>query len=492
LVWTGSVGETYTLNQVYSALADLFDETGQMDDGSVMSAETPVEYTIGIIDSGDLDPWYVTYDCMEHITGGALRTSSWARVTSSNTGVVVVPVTTNTIVTGDIGFDISGATTGNGTLLEVIEAGTTDYLVIRPNSSAAGDDFTTASQVITCNGNTADQSGAASFTGEQIWANLYSIGTIESDTHIYLYQGKVSDATRVRINSITDSTQDWWGDGHIDVCVYTKNYRVATFPIIDSGYIKAFARKGSTYYDNFETSTSVTSGGRNPVPINTASDLDNPTGYKSITFTASSGNWNVGDEMSGDSSNARAVITQIDSPGATQTVHYYLLDDPQTDFSSGVETLTNEDDTGTGTKNGSAPANQGPALATWFTNDAFPTVAHANTTADINDDSVDEYYGITIDCNQNPLSEVYEWLKYITRDGGTTTGNTDGVEGEQYVGAEAYLKYTGSVSGTIAEGSDVTQETSGATGIVISHDTTNKVILFINLSSILRPLRDLS
>ena len=56
MVWTGSVGETYTLNEVYSALADLFDETGQMDDGSVMSAETPVEYTIGIIDSGDLDP----------------------------------------------------------------------------------------------------------------------------------------------------------------------------------------------------------------------------------------------------------------------------------------------------------------------------------------------------------------------------------------------------------------------------------------------------
>lgn len=480
LVWTGSTSypkATYTLNAIYSALADLFDEQGQMDDGSVMSAETPVEYTIGIIDSGDSDPWYITYDCMEHIRGGALRTSSWTRSTNSNTGIVVVPVTSNTIVTGDIGFDISGATTGNGTLLEVIEDGATDYLVIRPNSSVAGDDFTTASQVITCNAHTATQSGSASFTGEQIWANLYSIGTIEPDTHIYLYQGLVSNASRARKRSINDSTRDWWGDGHIDVCVYTKDFKQASFPIIDGGYVKAFARKGSTYYDSFETATSTTSGGRNPIPINTAVDLDNPTGYKSITFTASAGNWNVGNEITGDSSNARAIITQIDNPGSTQTVHYYLIGDPQIDFSSGAENLTNEDDTGTGTKDASAPADQGPALSSWFTNNAPPSVSFTATTSDIDDDGTNEFYGITVNCNSNPLSEVYEWLKYTTRNGGTTTANTDGIAAEQYVGAEAYLKYTGTVTGSIAEGSDVTQETSLATGIVISHDTTNKVIL---------------
>ncbi|NIT03765.1 hypothetical protein GTO10_02415 [Candidatus Saccharibacteria bacterium] len=483
LVWTGGATTTHTLNEVYSALANLFDELGQMDDGSVMSAETPVEYTIGIIDAGDSDPWYVTYDCMEHITSGALRTSSWTRQTGTNTGIVVVPVTaaTNTIVTGDVGNDISGATTGNGTLLEVIDIGATDdYLVIRPNSSVAGDDFTTNGQTITEAGSshTATQSGASSFTGEQIWANLYSIGTIEPDTHIYLYQGTVSDASRARISSITDSTQDWWGDGHIDICVYTKDFTQASFPIIDGGYIKAFARKGSTYYDNFETATSTTSGGRNPVPINTATDLDNSTGYKSITTTAvATDDFNVGDEINGATSGARAIITQIDGSSPTYTFHYYLLGDPQTDFQTAAETVTDVDATGSATKDGNAPANQGPALNSWFTNNTPPTVTHANTTFDVDDDGTAEYYGITIDCNQNPLSEVYEWLKYITRNGGTTTANTDGIEGEQYVGAEAYLAYTGAVTGSINEGSDVTQETSGATGIVISHDTTNKVIL---------------
>lgn len=489
LNWSGGATTTYTMNQIYSALQDLFDEAVQMDDGTVMSAETPTEYTIGIIDSGDTDPWYVTYDLMEHVAGdtslgqraGALRTSNWTRTEGSNTGIVVVAVTSNTIVSGDIGKDITANTDGDsGTLLDVIEAGATDYLVIRPDSSAAANSFDnspTAGQTLTCNANTATQS-AASTTGEQIWANFFTIGTIEEDTHIYFYQGTVSDASRARVSSIADSTQDWWGDGHIDLCIYTRDFKQSGNPIIDEGFVKAFARKGTTYYDNFEASSSTTSGGSNPVPINTSSDLDNQTGYKSITTTSvATDDFSVGDEINGATSGARAVITQIDGSSPTYTFHYYLLDDPQTDFQTASETINNADATGSATKDGNAPANQGPALSTWFTNNTAPTVTHANTTADIDDDGTNEFYGITIDCNQNPLSEVYEWLKYITRNGATTTTDTDGIEGEQYVGSEAYLKYTGTVTGSIAEGSDVTQETTGATGIVISHDTTNKVIL---------------
>jgi len=101
--------------------------------------------------------------------------------------------------------------------------------------------------------------------------------------------------------------------------------------------------------------------------------------------------------------------------------------------------------------------------------------------AGINDDGTAEGYAITIDCNQNPLTEVYEWLKYITRNGEVSTGSTDGIEGEQYEGATVYLKYSGTVSGgTIGEGEDVLQATSNATGIVISHDTANKQIVLRN------------
>lgn len=490
IVWAGSATGKNTMNELYSALQDHFDESLQMDDGVPMSAQTPVEYTVGLIDSGDLNPWYISYATMEHLTGGALKTAGWTRSLpgdgSGAIGIVVAPVlhSSNNIVAGDIGQDITHADGDVGTLLDVIDiGGTDDYLVIRPDTNALANDFNSTSGNLTCNLHTAPQTAAAT-TGEQIWANLYSIGTIEADTHIYFYQGIIADDTRKRLVSIADQTQDWWADGHVDRCVFIRDFKSAGNPIIDGGYVSVFARKGNTLYDSYEVANSTTSGGRNPIPLATAPDLDNTTGYKSITFTAASGNWAVGNEMKGATSGARAIITKIVSPGATQIVHYYLLDDPQTDFQTAAENLTNEDDTGTGTKDGNVPADQGPALNTWFTANTPPTIGaggHAHATFDVDDDGSDENYAITIDCNQNPLTEVYEWLKYITRRGNTGTTDTDGIEGEQYIGGEVYLAWTGAVTGTIAEGADVTQAGTGATGIIQAYDVTNKIILLRNV-----------
>jgi len=454
-----------------------------------MSAQTPVEYTIGAIDAGDNNPWYISFRTMEHLTGGALQTSGWTHSDGSSIGIIVVPVTHSgsTIVQGDVGNDISGATTGAGTLLEVISTGATnDYLVIRPDSSAASDNFTTDSQTITCNSHTATQAQAGSNTGEMIWANLYSLGTIETDTHIYLYQGAIGDDERTRVYSIIDNTQDWWSDGHIDICVPIKDYTTSSFDVVDGGYITVLARKYTTLYDSYEVACSTTSGGRNPIPLATSTDLDNPTGYKSITTTAvSTDDFSVGDEIEGGTSGARAIITKIEGTSPTYTFHYYLIDDPLTDFSSSAETITNNDATGSATKDGNAPSDQGPALTSWFTDaggTAAPTISYTAATADIDDDGTDEYYAVTIDCNQCPLTYVYEWAKYITRRGATGTSDTDGIPGELYIGGEVYLKYSGTVSGgSVNEGDDVTQATTGATGIVISHDTTDKVLLLRNV-----------
>src|SRR3989337_4242473 len=79
VAWTGSATGTRTTNELYSALQDLFDELGQMDDGVPMSAQTSTEYTIGIIDAGDKDPWFIDRTSVEHLKGGALKTASWQR-----------------------------------------------------------------------------------------------------------------------------------------------------------------------------------------------------------------------------------------------------------------------------------------------------------------------------------------------------------------------------------------------------------------------------
>lgn len=485
ITWTGSATGTQTINAVYSACQNLFDEPLQSDDGTPFSAETPVEYTIGIIDAGDNEPWYIDYYTMQHITGGALRTSGWTRSLPGDgtgaVGIVVVAVASGgTIVSSDVGDTITHSTDGDtGTLLDVIiTGGATDYLVIRPADNTLANDFdsVTGSLTMTVSANSATQSAAA-VTGEQIWANLYTIGTIEPDTHIYVYQGSVADGSRRRVYSITDQTQDWWGDGHIDRCFYIRDFTQAGFPVIDGGYLKVYARKYTTLFDNFEVSTSLTSGGRNPIPLATSPDLDNKTGYASVTTaTVTTDDFAVGDEIQGQTSGARGIITAITGTSPTYTIHYYLVDDPLTDFQAS-EQILNVDGTGDATLDANAPVAQGPASPSWFTSGIAPSATFTAASFDIDDDGVAEGYGITLNCNNNPLNEVYEWVKYICRRGEVSTVNSDGIEGEQYVGAEVYLEYSGAVTGTIAEGDDVTQANTGATGIVISHDATLGQIL---------------
>lgn len=480
LYWIGGTNTSYTMNEVYSAMATLLDETTTIDDGTCFSAETPVEYTIGKIDTGDTEPWYITFDLMERITGGALRTSGWTRVTSSNAGIIVVPVSPGgTIVKADEGNTITGATTGSGTLLEFIDTGGTyDYCVIRPDSSAAGDDFTTASQTLTCNAHTASQWATAnSTTGEMIWANLYSIGTIDPNVHLYLYQGSVSDDTsRVRLSSWNDATQDWYSNGHIDTVVALKDLEQATWSIIDGGYISVFARKSGDLYASFEVSTSTTSGGRNPIPVQTSTDLNQSTGIKKIDTGTWTGTYIDKEIISGNSTGARGIVDLTNSV-VNDYIVYFPIDDPQIDFTTSDTVITGAISGATSSAGGGTGTTAfGPADNTWFTSNITPTLSFTHTVADIDDDGTNENYGISINCQNNPLSEVYEWVKYATRNG-ETTNDLDNINGERYLGATVYLEWSGSVTGTIAEGADVTQAGTGATGVIISYSATEKYML---------------
>jgi len=474
MYWIGGTNDSYTMNELYSAMATLLDETTTIDSGSAFSAETPVEYTTGKIDSGDTEPWYITFDLMEHITGGALRTSGWARVETSNTGIVIAPVTasSNNIVVGDVGNDITHADGDSGTLLEVIsDGGATDYLVIRPDSHSSTDSFDSTSGNLTCNSHTAPQNAAAT-TGDMIWANLYSLGTIDSNVHLYLYQGSVDDdVSRVRVHSWNDNTQDWYDNGHIDICVALKDITSSAWSIIDSGYITVFGRKYGDLYSSFEVGCSTTSGGRNPIPLQTSADLDNTTGIKKELTGTWTGTFVTGEIITGGTSGARGITTAVT---ANTSLTYIPIDDPQKDFQD-AETITGSTSGATATSSGT-PSDTGPAVASWFTNSTTPTISFTHTTYDVDDDGSDENYGITINCQNNPLTEVYEWLKYATRNG-EVTNDLDGINGERYVGGEVYLAWTGSVTGTIAEGADVTQANSGATGVIIAYDATNKVML---------------
>jgi len=487
LEWIGGTNTNYTMNELYSAMQTLQDESTTIDDGTCFFADTPLEYTIGKIDQGDNDPWYIQFDLMEKITGGALRTSGWQRVTSTNTGIIVVPGTNSNFVKADEGETVTGGTTGSGTLLEVISSGAgNDYLVIRPDNELAASDFTTASQTITgsTSGHTFTQwSNANSTTGEQVWANVYSIGTIEPTVHMYLYQGEaLTTDTRDRVYSWNDSTKDWYGNGQIDTTIALKDIESTTWSIIDSGFVYVYARKGGDFYSSFAVANSITSGGRNPAPINTSVDADQSHGTKKISTGIWTGTFTDGEVISGGTSGGRGIIDLTNSTLDSEIVYFPIAESA---IGGSLVPLQNTE-TITGASSGvtatstSGPSDDGPADANWFTNSGNPpTISFTAATADISNDGTDEYYAITIDCNQNPLTEVYQWLKYITQYGQVAGGVIEtaepGINGEEYIGGTAYFQYS-SITGTIAEGESVTQATSGATGVILSHDTVNNIV----------------
>lgn len=454
--WDGSATGTRTSNELYSALQDLFDELNQMDDGTPMSAQTPTEYTIGIIDAGDDDPWFIDKDTVEHITGGAIKTASWSRVEGSNTGIVRVDVTANNISENQIGQDITHGDGDTGTLLDT----NTNYLWIRPDTSAIGNSFDNTTGTITCSGLTATQSASAE-SGESLWANIYSIGTIETNTHLYIYQdGSLLTAYK--------DTTDWWSDGHVDLLVNVKEVDTE----VDEGVITVLGRQYSKTFDNFIVD--LTAGGRNPIPLATADDLDNTTGYRQMVLSDATGDFTL-DEIIQDSNDAniKGVVTANTGTAPNITLEYYLIGDPLDDFTGATGQL--EGLTSGVSATGVAPSNVGPADAALGV-----TVTHGvDETFDIDENGSTENYSIVIDCNNKPLADVYEFVKYTSRRGETGTSTTDGVEGEQYIGSDYKIAYV-TPTGTINEGDVVTQDNSGATGTVVAHNTTDDYLILRN------------
>ena len=413
--WTGTAvkSDVQKMIDVYDSTEDLMTIATQSNDGLIFSAETPGEYTIGKIDAGEIEPWFIDMKSMEHIvgdyanfTGCALKTSGWTRTVGTNAGIVCVPVTSGgAIVIGDIGLDITHADADAGTLLDVIvTGGATDYLWIRPDSSAAANNFDSTSGNLTCNAHISAQNAAAT-TGEMVWGNVYTQGAIVPDTHIFILQDGV------KVTSSDATAEDWWTDGHIDRNLPIKDYTTAGFPTIDEGYLTVKADQYGSKYTYAIIRMNTTTGGNVSAGLSSGADGTNTTGYASITISGGSGNWTVGDEIQGDTSGARGIITQIDNPGATATLHFYYIGDPLTAF-NGSEAISNNDDTGAATGSG-AVANQGPALTTWFDGNLQPTYTFTNTQADIDDDTVNEEYAIAIHLQSSSLAQMHEYNKYM-------------------------------------------------------------------------------
>jgi hypothetical protein len=537
--WTGSPTGTRSANELYSAIQDLFDELTQLDDGIPMSAQTPTEYTIGAIDASDTVPWFIDDETIQRIYGGAIKTSLWTRITGVQAGIVKVSVSANAaIVYGDIGNTIT-ATAGSsstGVLVDMRGSGASTVLFIRPTDASATHDWTGTTN-ITCNGHATGAMTCTVTTGEALWANIYSLGSLTSDTgknptaDLYVYR----NGTKVqRLNSGTPAYH-WWPTGQIDILMKVKEPGATPFtattanasasmtgmsinagllrvgqPIfgsaipagttivsidsissitmsqnatgastnvyvntIDGGYVTVFAREYTSTYDYF--TVDLNSGGRNPIPLATGGDLNNNTGTRMFTASAGSGTFSVGESIYTGASLATATARGVITAVSGTSPTQTVRYYLIGDLTELTATVTGAVSLATATAFSLAPTTSNATFNP--ANLTGMAVTFGAFTDDINNGAGSKLYGIRIDpgVNQYTLATMYEWTKYITRRGSLDTTNNNGINGERYIGAETILTYTSAGFGTYSPGTVVFQAATGAFGTVVAHDNANTV-----------------
>ena len=441
--------EVFDANAIYSYLQDTFDEIGQMDDDVPMSAQTPTEYTL-------INGWFMGDLDMEYINGGAFQTSGWA-------GDVIIKadytVSTTEFVDSDRGLPIT-STTYDGVLMD-FNAATGEFWV-RPDSG--GGDFST-SEVLTVTGGSGDVTitTTTNVSGENLWANPFTLGTIQPDTQLYIVQNSAPV-----ISAALSATTPWWTSGQIDICLKVKDMGVE----IDNGVIEVFAHKPGTLMDVFQID--LTSGGRQPVPLATSSDLNDQNGHRSISIDGTGAfNLIVGEIATGVTSTATGLITAVTGTPATN-IEYFLIGDLTQDFNAAEQIDGSISGVNGGDSNGAA------ADANIATNDwnVFPAFVYSSA-IDIGDGAGN--YAITVDCSgYTTLKEVYERFKHDTKRGDTDTTTFNGIQGEEYVGLTVAIAYTPGTDPTTI-GQVMTGGTSNATGILAAVDSAGDNIYLHNV-----------
>lgn len=400
----------YMVNDLYSHLMDTFDELTQMDDTIPMSAQTPTEYTL-------INGWYMDDVSFKYLKTGAIQTNGW-----SSYNIQILTVTGGTYadpVAGDIGKTVVAGATSIGPLLayEITETGVSSKWWVRDTRETPAQ-ITAATAMTISTGTGSGNNSANTTQGENLWANIYTLGSIEEDLEeteeqqIYIEQ----DGSRIFSGS------EWWPEGagsattrHIDVLIKVKEAGGE----INNAQITVFLRHYQTtpttenpadLYDHF--GIDLTAGGRNAVPLATANDLNNTTaqatvsGYSDIKIIFVNGTVTY--------STISGAFTNLETVTWTGGSGVFLKQTTET----GAGTMTIGNVTGdagplnTETITGSTSGETATASA---------DMTNAYTVGKAFTQGTEYNYSVVVGCATRVLSEVYEYFKYVTRIGSTYT-----------------------------------------------------------------------
>ena len=446
----GATATVYTTNQLYSAIADAADDFQAMGFENPMLPVTPNAYTME-------NNYFIPRSSTEWLNQGAIS-ASWA--VTAGAGVYMVEYSGGTdFVTADIGREVIQSATHTGTLLdfEVLPDGVTTAAWIRPKTS--GDTFVLTGALVVTGGTGSTTTSVAGVSGDTLYASIQAIGSVPTATEVYLVQDrfKMADSTGAFQWWTTDTTVSL---GIIDILIRVKN--VGT--LIADGDVEVFARRYTSLYDNFRLN--VSAGGRSALPLASAPDINNTTGYWSGVWSGGGGTeMFIGDLLTnttGGKEGGKYVVTAVSDATTTGTFEYYNVGD-LTEFAT-TDTFTSANRTGT--INGAPTATVGGPTETGAGNGATVTIAIGTNAVDHDGNGVNEYYSVTVDAQTNvAIGTVYEVLKYRTRRGADAAdlfGAGTNIPGETYRGLDAIYEYD-ALAGTMTQGDNILTTTGGNT-----------------------------
>lgn len=275
-----------------------------------------------------------------------------------------------------------------------------------------------------------------------LYANIYSLGTIESTPgpQVYVFQeGSV-------IAEWSDLTN--FDRGHIDILVKVKESGAE----IDSGNITVFARQYGDLFDNF--AIDLTDGGRNAVPLATAADLNNTTGEYYLIYDAKTQAMTTENQIvTGQTSGATAeVITITDWNGDTADTGMLTL--------VGIKGTFQDNEIVEGATEGSLTikGTVGDTFGTW----------DAESVSPIDGDISKVLLGGTSGAKRllRSLSDDGTTGKYIAQVDSTQTGSDKTDQYDTYDDDEAITAVTGNMN--VTSSADSTTITSGFGDITIA------------------------
>jgi hypothetical protein len=451
-----------TTRTLYSAIAEVTDDFIAMGFENPMLPVTPNAYTME-------NNYFIPRSSTEFLDEGAID-ADWT-LTGAEGVLRKEYAETAGFVSADIGRQVVESASGpdTGTLLDFeVEPDGTTVVWIRPDSATDVFDGVSGTISMVADGGTGvGNVTVAAISGQTLFSSIQAIGSVPTATEVYLYQGrnKMTDSTGAFQWWVTDSTVSL---GIIDILIRVINADVTIF----AGDVEVFARRYTSLYDNFRLN--VVAGGRSALPLASAPDINNTTGYFNALYDTGTGSpFAVGDlitNTTGGKIGGRYVVTAENDGGATGDFDYYTSGD-LTEFAS-LDTFTSP--TRNGAINGAPTPNllgpTDPAAGEGGT----VTIVLGTTTFDHDGDGTAEPYSVTIDSLSNVIAaKVYERIKYVTRRGGDTTdlfGAGTNIPGESYRGLEVQVPYN-TPTGVFTEGDDITGDVGNYSAVVMAVNT---------------------